>query len=187
MRSSIFAGLACFAALSAVIASPVEHEIAAGAVCPGQVTVAESFIGKDRNVKVEIATCPEASLQPRAELEARQTNLCAVACNRNCFLPSGGGPDPNECNVIADALRYESQNTGAIFAVGTGVNNTIVMTYSSCKSFFVNQDLGPVAYCRTNWADTLDNVAFNCQATQNAHGGNCVAIDQRYFIQVQHS
>jgi hypothetical protein len=29
----------------------------------------------------------------------------------------------------------------------------------------------------------LDNVALNCQATQNAHGGNCVATDQTYFIQ----
>jgi hypothetical protein len=30
----------------------------------------------------------------------------------NCFSPSGGGPDPNECNVIADALLYDSQNIG---------------------------------------------------------------------------
>lgn len=30
----------------------------------------------------------------------------------NCFTPSGGGPDPNECHVIADALLYDSQNVG---------------------------------------------------------------------------
>ncbi|KAF8067042.1 hypothetical protein FPV67DRAFT_1670500 [Lyophyllum atratum] len=184
MRTSFIAGLV-LTAISAVVASPVEAE--AGAVCSGQVTVSESFIGEDRNVKVEVATCPKAIVQPRALLEGRQTNLCTVNCTRNCFLPSGGGPDPNDCHIIADALRFESQNTGAIFEVGTGVNNTVLLTYSSCKSFFVNQDLAPVAYCRTNWANTLDNVAVNCQATQNAHGGNCVATDQRYFIQVQHS
>lgn len=32
--------------------------------------------------------------------------------NTNCFLPAGGGPDPNECHIIADALRFESENTG---------------------------------------------------------------------------
>jgi len=149
-------------------------------------SLTESFIGKDRNVKVVYASCPATTVLPRA-LESRQTNLCTDNCTTNCFVPAGGGPDPNECHVIADALRFESQNTGAIFAVGLSPNNTVILTYSSCKSFFVNQDLGPVAYCRTNWADTLDNLAFNCQATQNAHGGNCVAVDQRYFIQVQHS
>ncbi|RDB29934.1 hypothetical protein Hypma_013797 [Hypsizygus marmoreus] len=182
MRSSFFVILP-FVLFSAVVASP----LAAGTVCEGQVTVAESFIGKDRNVKVEVATCPGTTLQPRSALESRQTNLCALACNTNCFLPAGGGPDPNECHVIADALRYESENTGALFQVGTGTNNTIVMTYRSCKSFFVNQDFGTVVFCRTNWADILDSVAFNCQAPQNAHGGNCVATDQRYFIQAQHS
>lgn len=30
----------------------------------------------------------------------------------NCFPGAGGGPDPNDCHVIADALRYDSQNIG---------------------------------------------------------------------------
>lgn len=34
--------------------------------------------------------------------------------NTSCFTPSGGGPDPNDCKIISDALRYESQNTGKI-------------------------------------------------------------------------
>ena len=29
-----------------------------------------------------------------------------------CFNPSGGGPDPNDCHVIADALRFDSENIG---------------------------------------------------------------------------
>ena len=32
-------------------------------------------------------------------------------------------------------------------------------------------------------ADVIDWVAPHCQSTQNAHGGNCVASDQRWFIQ----
>ncbi|KAG7095314.1 hypothetical protein E1B28_006079 [Marasmius oreades] len=162
-----------------------------GEVCPGQVVNSEMFIGEHRDVKVEFVTCPQTkrTLGNRA-IELRQTpptNVCGQQCNTNCFTPSGGGPDPNECHIIADALRFDSENIGAIFPIGTGTNNTIVMTFRSCKTFFVNHDLGDLAYCRTDWADVLDFVAFNCQAPQNAHGGNCVAADQRWFIQAQHS
>ncbi|KAL0579090.1 hypothetical protein V5O48_002932 [Marasmius crinis-equi] len=161
-------------------------------ICPGQVVNGETFIGANHDVKVEFVTCSEISPQVHAAraLNSRQgtpTNVCGAQCKTNCFTPSGGGPDPNECHIIADALRFDSENTGAIFSIGTGTNNTIVMTFRSCKTFFVNQDIGPLAYCRTDWADVLDFVAPNCQTVQNAHGGNCVAADQRWFIQAQHS
>ncbi|PFH48159.1 hypothetical protein AMATHDRAFT_76868 [Amanita thiersii Skay4041] len=159
----------------------------AGKVCEGETVLSEEFIGKDKNVKMQRLTCPQRSITGRS-LEARQTNVCATPCNRNCF--SGGvgtGPDPNECHVIADAILFESQNTGALFEIGTGTNNTIAFFFRSCESFIVNQNLTPIVYCRVNWSQTIDNVAFNCQAQQNAHGGNCVATDQSYFIQVQHS
>ncbi|KAF9457125.1 hypothetical protein BDZ94DRAFT_267077 [Collybia nuda] len=183
MRPSILLTLVSFIAISGVATSSL-----AEAVCAGQTTLSETYIGENKNVKVEFATCPDvvsSSFKQRDVLEARQTNVCATTCQRNCFLPAGGGPDPNECHVIADALKFESQNTGPFFQIGTGTNNTIVMTYSSCKTFFVNQDFGDLVYCRTNWSSTIDNLAFNCQSTQNAHGGNCVATDQRWFIQVQ--
>jgi hypothetical protein len=73
-------------------------------------------------------------------------------------VPSGGGPDPNECHVITDALKYDSQNVGALFQIPNGVNNTIVMTFGSCTSFIVNQNLAPIVYCRTNWVRTHDFV-----------------------------
>ena len=76
------------------------------------------------------------------------------------------------------------------------------MTYRSCESFIVNQAGVALQDCRTDWvcfncivrwlgywanvvlqASILDNLAFNCQATQNAHGGLSVATDQRWFIQ----
>ncbi|PPQ71216.1 hypothetical protein CVT24_009997 [Panaeolus cyanescens] len=164
-----------------------------------------SWIGKDKNVEVYTVSCPTSRQDDGQELQRltpRQTptNVCGAQCepdprmtmqfdirgisNTNCFTPSGGGPDPNECNVIGDALRYASENTGAIFPIGLSPNNTIVMQYRTCKTFFLNQDLGPLAYCRTDWAALIDWLAFNCQATQNAHGGNCVAKDQRWFVQL---
>ncbi|KAI5981202.1 hypothetical protein EDD15DRAFT_2336753 [Pisolithus albus] len=32
-------------------------------------------------------------------------------------------------------------------------------------------------------SSVVEYVAFNCQSQQNAHGGNCVASDQSWFIQ----
>ncbi|KAG7440326.1 uncharacterized protein BT62DRAFT_938141 [Guyanagaster necrorhizus] len=170
------------------LVSPVLSE-----VCKGQVTLSEYYIGVDKNVKVETVSCPEISHAKRSDLSSRQasgaTNVCGAECDTSCFTPSGGGPDPNECHVIADALRYDSENTGTYFDVnnGTAGDNIVVMTYNSCETFFANQADGVLEYCRTDWASVIDWVAPNCQSTQNAHGGDCIASDQTWFIQVQHS
>ncbi|KAF9526191.1 hypothetical protein CPB83DRAFT_858213 [Crepidotus variabilis] len=171
-----------------VAASPVIDE----SFCPGAKVVSETYIGKDKNVKVQSLSCDtivkaapkEKVLLPRA---ANDLNVCGTHCNNNCFLPAGGGPDPNECHVISDALLYEGQNTGTLFQIQNGAvpGNPTVMQYRSCKTFFVNQDVQPLQFCRSQWAQIIDSLAFNCQATQNAHGGNCVADDQRWYIQVQ--
>ena len=82
----------------------------------------------------------------------------------------------------------------------------LTMQYQSCESYFLNQASTPLDYCRTDfvsrpptrflrapalthsWQSTLTNfLATNCQAQQNAHGGNCVANDKRWYVQVQHS
>ncbi|KAJ6462723.1 hypothetical protein DFH09DRAFT_1493155 [Mycena vulgaris] len=172
------------------------------AVCVGQVTESETFIGQDKNVKVQQVTCPDVRIQSRV-LGARQntSDVCGNTCGTNCFTPAGGGPVPNDCHIIADALRFDSQNIGALFTIGTGTNNTIVMQFSSCLTFFVNQTflrlniaaqigylpLGSVQICIPDHrvflqASLIDFVAPNCQSTQNAHGGNCVATDQRWFV-----
>ncbi|KAF9563514.1 hypothetical protein CPC08DRAFT_599090, partial [Agrocybe pediades] len=161
-------------------------------LCSGNAEVLEeTFIGKDHNVKMTTLSCAGGSslVSSRRSLLERQTttplNVCGAKCNTNCFLPAGGGPDPNDCHVITDALKFEAQNTGAIFVIPNG-NSTVslFLMFSSCKTFFLNQDLGPLAYCRTDWVRFTRRVlAFNCQATQNAHGGNCVAADQRWFVQ----
>lgn len=95
-------------------------------VCPGQVIVSETFIGADNNVKLAEVYCPE-NVAARS-LSARQAvDVCGDTCrffvplfgvqfsdcpvgNTSCFTPSGGGPNPNDCTVIADAMLFYSQN-----------------------------------------------------------------------------
>ncbi|KAF8154897.1 hypothetical protein B0H34DRAFT_542013 [Crassisporium funariophilum] len=136
----------------------VATALASEGVCEGPaVTVADTWIGEAKNVQMTTLSCLKV-LEAREPLVQRQTNVtnvCGTKCNTNCFSPAGGGPDPNDCHIIADALRFESQNTGALFQIGNSTNNTIVMQFSSCKTFFVNQDFGPLAYCRTDWVCTI--------------------------------
>ena len=114
----------------------INNKHIAESICQGAAeVVSEEFIGKDKNVQMTTLACPD--IEPaHGSLISRQTvpptvNVCGTNCEpyflpysdhdipfwgqlgtTNCFVPSGGGPDPNECHVIADALRYESQNTG---------------------------------------------------------------------------
>ncbi|KAF9484631.1 hypothetical protein BDN70DRAFT_872138 [Pholiota conissans] len=175
--------------LSLVAASPV----APRDLCQGSKTVVSTqYIGQNKDVKLELITCDALSTSKAIEngalLQARQTpNVCGANCATHCFTPSGGGPDPNECHVIANALRFDSQNIGQIFTVSNGSANILSLTYSSCTTFFLNQASTPLNYCRTDFAALVDWLAPNCQATQNAHGGLCVANDGRWFVQVQHS
>ncbi|KDR73216.1 hypothetical protein GALMADRAFT_724973 [Galerina marginata CBS 339.88] len=137
---------------------------------------------------MDLITCDDINEAPGSLLQPRQAaSVCGATCTTHCFTPSGGGPDPNECHVIADALRFDSQNIAPVFQIGNGTSNIVSLTFSSCTSFFLNQASTPLNYCRTDFANVIDFVAPNCQATQNAHGGLCLADDGRWFIQVQHS
>jgi hypothetical protein len=170
-------------------------------VCDGAVTLASTWIGEAKNVEIKSVFCPDLHQRHDIQhmLEQPQTaplappgakNVCGALCATNCFAPAGGGPDPNECHVIADALRFDSQQPGGPFVTipnGATPSNSVVFKYNSCQTFFLNQASTPLTYCLTDWAALIDLVAPNCQATQNAHGGNCVANDQSWFVQVNHS
>lgn len=54
-------------------------------VCDGQVTLSEAFIGADKNVRVQYATCPKYGSQVKA-LESRQTAPIDV-CGNQCADP----------------------------------------------------------------------------------------------------
>ncbi|KAF8961148.1 hypothetical protein BDZ97DRAFT_1921531 [Flammula alnicola] len=162
-------------------------------ICKGnQVVTSTQFIGPDKNVKLETITCDAVNTSENVEkgglLLPRQTpSVCGATCTTICFTPSGGGPDPNDCAVIANALRFDSANIAPIFFTPSGTNNTLSLTYLTCRSFFLNQATTALNYCRNDFAALISFIAPNCQATQNAHGGLCVATDGRWFVQVQHS
>ena len=46
----------------------------------------------------------------------------------NCFIPSGGGPNPNDCHVIVDALLFEAQGNqlGPFFDLNPAVRIVVV-------------------------------------------------------------
>ncbi|KAG0700056.1 hypothetical protein DFH29DRAFT_650162 [Suillus ampliporus] len=146
--------------------------------CENKAIVSSSFIGKNSDVKVDSLVCLN-TIQKR-DLKAPRTNVCGDSCTTNCFTPSGGGPDPNDYQVIADALLYASQDTGAYVNISSGT--VISMQYSTCETFFVNQATSNETYCRSDWAGVVGYVANNCQSQENAHGGNCIAPDQIWTI-----
>ncbi|KAJ7674082.1 hypothetical protein DFH06DRAFT_978991, partial [Mycena polygramma] len=163
-------------------------------VCEGQVTLSETYIGEDKNVLVRHATCPTYGTKVKTLVD-RQLDVCGNQCTTYC-TPATGGPNTNDCHIIADALRYNSQNIAPLFTIGTastsfallppfidGTNNTVTVQYASCLSFFVNQDASPLEYCDTEWANLIDYIAPNCAAAQNANGGLCVATNQQWFVQ----
>ncbi|KAJ3551900.1 hypothetical protein NM688_g4442 [Phlebia brevispora] len=146
--------------------------------CDGT-TVLDTYIGEDRNVHTEVIQCQ--NIPVLASQVGKRDDVCGANCTTDCFTPSGGGPDPNDCQVIADALLYDSQNVGALFTLDpTNGTQRITMQYRSCLTYMLNQDVVPITYCRTDWSQLVEYIAFNCQAEQNAHGGLCVADDQRW-------
>ncbi|KIP02237.1 hypothetical protein PHLGIDRAFT_37983 [Phlebiopsis gigantea 11061_1 CR5-6] len=178
-----------FVALAAALLVPSVYSaiVPLESFCSNPKVVSTFYTGQNNDVRVDHTACDE--VRNIAALETRQTNnVCGAPFDTFCFTPAGGGPDPNECHVITDALLYDSQNVGALFTLDPAQNTTVItMTYRSCESFMVNQAGVALTYCRTDWASILDNLAFNCQATQNAHGGLSVAQNQEWFIQVQTS
>ncbi|KAF5391186.1 hypothetical protein D9757_003123 [Collybiopsis confluens] len=136
-----------------VTASPAARDVG---VCTGEVVVSETFIGEEKNVKLQHVSCPVAPTVAKRAIAPRQTSdVCGNACETNCFS-SGSEPTSNDCHVIADALRFQSQNESALFEIETGVNNTVVLTFETCTTFYVNQDPFDQLYCRTDWATLVD-------------------------------
>ncbi|KAL7280264.1 hypothetical protein ACG7TL_005177 [Trametes sanguinea] len=183
-----------FSTLSVFVAATVAARIgtAPDTTCTSEVVAYETYIGKDHNVKLTYSHCADGPLvaSDGEELAKRQSNnVCGAACDTFCWSPSGGGPSTGDCAVIADALLYDSQNVGVLFNVtATGTpTDKITMQYQSCLTYFLNQDFNTLVYCRTEWSKLVNWLATDCDADNNAHGGLCVATDQRWYVQVQHS
>lgn len=83
--------------------------------CEDEIVMSSYFIGENSDVKVDTLSC--SNVIQKRDVERRQTNVCADTCTTNCFAPSGGGPNPYDCQVISDAILYDSQNVGALFNI----------------------------------------------------------------------
>ncbi|TFK70854.1 hypothetical protein BDN72DRAFT_958478 [Pluteus cervinus] len=162
-------------------------------LCAHKAPISCTFIGANKDVLVE--TSSRSSNNERRSLQARQdsngtqpVSVCGTQCDTHCYNPDGGGPDPKDCHVIADALRFESENSGPTFDIPFGENSTITLSYQNCSSLFVNQEDSGVdlTYCKVEWANTIDDLAQNCPSTEIDHGGICLGPQQDWFIQVQH-
>lgn len=95
--------------------------------CHGQEVLKQTYIGQSNDVLASYYTCSDSSpatsfAPPTARSLEGRTNECSAPCTTTCYTPSGGGPNPNDCTVVADALLYESQNTGLQFSIGPAVS-----------------------------------------------------------------
>ncbi|TCD66359.1 hypothetical protein EIP91_001465 [Steccherinum ochraceum] len=153
-------------ALPAVFAVAISDDVLS--LCDSPSVVSETFIGAEKNVQVQALKCANDLVPREANIikkRATPVNVCGATCDTNCFVPSGGGPDPNECHVISDALLFDSENVGALFNITTNAAMAMItMKFRSCETYFLNQAGLDLTYCRTDWGGVIDWVAFNCQA-----------------------
>ncbi|KII95396.1 hypothetical protein PLICRDRAFT_212832 [Plicaturopsis crispa FD-325 SS-3] len=100
-------------------------------------------------------------------------NLVGAPCTTYCYTPAGGGPDPNDCQSLANDYAGDGD-----FTIGSG--GGLVWSLGSCQVVQWNDmSSGDVLYNynTANWAGVVSYIAWNCQATQNAHGGTCNFYD----------
>lgn len=84
--------------------------------CIAKQILGKTFIGPNKDVVAEYYSCVTGAslLEASATLATHEngpTNVCGLECPTQCFNGSGG-PNPNDCQVIADALMYDNQNIG---------------------------------------------------------------------------
>ncbi|KDQ50524.1 hypothetical protein JAAARDRAFT_199924 [Jaapia argillacea MUCL 33604] len=100
-------------------------------------------------------------------LTKRGYDLCGAPCTTYCYNPAGGGPDPNDCQALADGFDGSGYTVPAGYA--------LIWSYGSCEVYQSNI-LSPaedIYYCYNDLAGIITYIGWNCQATQNAHGGYC--------------
>jgi len=201
MRSSIIRVaqalfLAAYA-LPTILAAPSESsDIPSNVkdVCDSAAIASEQYFGDNDEVKMTSFSCANGLTGDAGSGNSTEgdsgsmqvpTNVCGTQCNVNCFGPSwqGGGPDPNDCQKIANTMANYPQNELLI----TQSVPIAQFQVGSCYTMFVNKVSKDLQYCYKDWANHLHDVAFNCQAPNNAHGGRCDAQSNNYYIEAYRS
>jgi len=101
---------------------------------------------------------------------------CGTPCDSTCY-PGSNGPDPNDCQTIANSLRTHNP---LVFTLNP--NNFLLLSYKTCGIGFQNQiaasSIGcsqQIIYDYPDMADVLQYLAWNCQSSQGARGGRCTS------------
>ncbi|KAF8897992.1 hypothetical protein CPB84DRAFT_1748010 [Gymnopilus junonius] len=87
---------------------------------------------------------------------------------------------PNDCHVIFDTLLFIVQDEAPTKTIDAGTN--VTMFYNTCKSFFLNQDIESVEYCRLTWAEKLQLMFSTCRS----RGAKCVGRSGTWSITLEH-
>ncbi|KAI0364769.1 hypothetical protein BV20DRAFT_982964 [Pilatotrama ljubarskyi] len=192
MRTSTVLHCLYFLLVASVGASAALIERGESLACRNEVVASETFIGEARNVKLTHSRCADTiPASHRAPAVSRRQNdtqagayVCGASCQTYCWNPAGGGPDSNDCKIVADALLYDSQNVGNLFDIGAKGTpaNTVTLQYGTCLTYFYNKlKTSNLTYCRTEWSNLVNWLTDDCGPSKNAHGGLCVS-DQNWFI-----
>ncbi|ESK93091.1 hypothetical protein Moror_8876 [Moniliophthora roreri MCA 2997] len=157
---------------------------AAGDECS---SVSKTHIGEKQQVLFETKNCGgQASSLDDSKVavngkNSESRNVCGAQCDTVCYTTNK--PPyyiPSDCQVIYDAIWYESQRNvkGHEFTIRKG--HTVSMSYSTCKVSFVNEgkDLDLV-YCRNDWGAVIKFIATSGTCPL---GGKCVAQDKSWTI-----
>lgn len=120
---------------------------------------------------------------PAPRHKKRDYDLLGEACTVWCNSGTNG-PDPNDCNQL-----LTSDEMSGTFTIPAG--SYLVWTWLTCQvvqNNLVNPSVAiEYSYDINNWAGVVSNLAYNCQAAENAMGGSCHFADSTAIsvIQVQ--
>ncbi|KDQ50526.1 hypothetical protein JAAARDRAFT_41986 [Jaapia argillacea MUCL 33604] len=117
-------------------------------------------------VAPENSTPAERAVKRDTSLTKRTYDLCGASCTTYCYTPAGGGPNPNDCQTLANGFSGDYTMTAGYY---------YTWTYGSCEVQQSNiiSPAQDIYYCYSDLAGVVSYIAWNCQATQNAHGGYC--------------
>ncbi|CCA68364.1 hypothetical protein PIIN_02230 [Serendipita indica DSM 11827] len=150
--------------------------------CRGKVTLPNGRIAQNFNATaagVSRPTCPSALNNCISRFGTQfqgngWVSKCGARCDSTCYQGSGG-PDPNDCQYIANQLWGRQP---ALFTLDPGT--FVLLTYRSCGTGIQNQIVSDGSGCSQkmiydypDWAAVAQYLAWNCQGFQGARGGRC--------------
>lgn len=78
------------------------------AVCVGQITLAETYIGQDKNVQMQYASCPDLGTVKSRVIDVRQTvpDVCGTPCTRTLTCTAMGLTPTYRWHKLLYSLRW---------------------------------------------------------------------------------